>query len=159
MAQLGIKPINTSNTTVVTARSRARGGLLNYRRQEMITAYLLILPTLIGFLVFVIGPIIASFVLAFTKYDVLTPPKFIGLGNFNAMLLDSRVLPIFGNTILYVIGMVSLDLVVALTLAIAINTHMPRILKTVFQSVVFFPVLISAAVMAIVWRALLDSND
>jgi len=159
MAQVDIKPISTSVATGVTARSVARRGLVNYRRQEMITAYLLILPTLIGFLVFVIGPILASFVLAFTKYDVLTPPAFVGFGNFNAMLLDRRVLPIFANTVVYVIGMVSLDLVVALALAMAINSHMPRLLKTVFQSVVFFPVLVSAAVMAIVWRALLDSNN
>ena len=158
MAQIEIKPINTSITTGDTAQSGARRGWFNYRRQEMITAYLLILPTFLGFLVFVIGPIIASFALAFTQYDIMTPPKFIGLGNFNAMLLDTRLFPIFGNTILYVVGMVILDLVVALALAIAINSYMPRILKTVFQSVVFFPVLVSAAVMAIVWRALLDSN-
>ena len=159
MARTDIRPLNPHIAAGVTDRSTPRRGVLNYRRQEMLTAYLLILPTLIGFLIFVIGPILASFVLAFTKYDVLTPPAFIGLGNFNAMLLDRRVVPIFTNTILYVVGMVSLDLVVALSLAIAINSHMPRVLKTLFQSVVFFPVLVSAAVMAIVWRALLDSNN
>ncbi len=159
MAQVEINQVSPGLSTGDPARPRVQNSWFNYRRQEMITGYLLILPTLIGFLVFVIGPIIGGFALAFTKYDILTPPRFIGLANFNTMLRDTRVLPIFLNTIMYVNGMVILDLVVALSLAIAINSYMPNILKRIFQSVVFFPVLVSGAVIAIVWKVLLSSDN
>lgn len=51
-------------------------------RREALAAYLFILPTFIGFLVFIIGPIIAAIFLSFTSYDILTPPKFIAVQNY-----------------------------------------------------------------------------
>ncbi len=48
------------------------------RRREALAGYLAILPWFLGFIFFSAGPIVASFVLMFTKWEVITPPAFIG---------------------------------------------------------------------------------
>jgi ABC-type sugar transport system permease subunit len=58
------------------------------RRQEIIAGYLAILPWLLGFLFFSLGPIIASFILMFMKWEVLTPPVWSGLDNLKRLLAD-----------------------------------------------------------------------
>ena len=53
--------------------------------------YVFLAPWLIGFLVLAIGPILTSFYLSFTKYDIASPPQFIGLENFEYMFVwDNR---------------------------------------------------------------------
>ena len=56
-----------------------RPRLSRWRRREILDAYLFISPTVIGLLVFLLGPIIASAVLSFTDYDILTAPAWVGL--------------------------------------------------------------------------------
>jgi multiple sugar transport system permease protein len=135
-----------------------RGRLSAQRRLEIVTAYLFILPTLIGFLVFTAGPLLAGLGLSFFTFDFFAPPKFAGLDNFRLMLDDRRLWPIFGNTVRYVVIMVLLDLVWALGLALSLNSYMPAVLKVVFRSVFFFPILTSGAVTAIVWRYLFNRD-
>ncbi len=55
-------------------------------------AYLFLLPTLIGYAIFIAGPTIAAFTLSLCKWDVLTPPNFTGLSNFRRLLHDARFL-------------------------------------------------------------------
>ena len=59
-------------------------------RRESATGYALILPWLIGLIVWTIGPFVASFYLSFTEYKVLTPPTWIGIDNYVEMFTDDR---------------------------------------------------------------------
>ena len=61
------------------------------RRNEALAAYLCILPWLLGFLFFALGPIVVSFILMFMRWEVLTPPEFIGLDNFHRFFADPLV--------------------------------------------------------------------
>src|SRR3954449_12401127 len=69
----------------LAARARRAGGL---RRPEMIWGYLFILPNVLGFLAFTLGPIVASFGLMFTDWTVIRTPNFVGLENFERLLDD-----------------------------------------------------------------------
>ena len=72
---------------------------------------------LIGFLIFTAGPMIVSLGLSLTDYDVLRPPRFIGLQNYQTMLTDARVGLSLGNTFFYAFLHVPLAIAVALGLA------------------------------------------
>jgi ABC-type sugar transport system permease subunit len=61
------------------------GGL---RRRENLEFYLFISPRLVGFVLFVAGPMLATLALSFTRWDLLTPPKRAGAANFVKLLTD-----------------------------------------------------------------------
>lgn len=129
-----------------------------YRRREALTAYLFISPTLIGFLIFSLLALIAGLGLSVTRYDFFTPPVFAGTENFLMMAQDARIVRIFGNTAYFVVGMVALDPIWAMAMALVLNSRMPSSLAVVFRGIYFFPVLVSGAVIALVWRYLLNTD-
>src|SRR5437764_12528057 len=75
---------------------RPRGGMI---REEAVWGWLLQLPVLAGLAVFVAGPLIASLVLAFMNWEILTPPSFVGLDNVNTLLNDPLFVRAIGNTV------------------------------------------------------------
>lgn len=138
-----------------SARSSSRGSL---RRRDAVAGYLFALPTVLGFLLFVLGPVLGGLALGFMRYDLLTSPSWAGFENFGKLGADDRVLQIFGNTVYYVVGMILLDLVWAMALALALNGVIPRLLKVLFRAVFFFPILVSGAVISLVWLYLFNSD-
>ncbi|MEM2001260.1 MAG: sugar ABC transporter permease [Candidatus Methanomethylicaceae archaeon] len=128
------------------------------RRKEAQIAYLFILPTFIGFIVFVIGPMFASMFISLYRWDILSSPQFLGLGNYFRLLRDMRLLICYSNTFRFVIFAVSLNIVSALFIAVAINARMNNILRGFYRSALFLPVMISAAAVSVVWFFLLDTD-
>lgn len=127
-------------------------------QREAIAAYLFILPTLIGFLVFIIGPIIAAIFLSFTNYDLLTPPVFTGIQNITRMFTDPRLKIVYFNTVYLTILAVSGNNLVGLILAVLINQKMSGVLRYFFRTAYFFPVLISLAYCAIIWQFMFQKD-
>jgi len=108
-------------------------------------------PWLVGFLVFVLFPTVASLVLAFTSYDLLTPPRFIGLDNFRAMLADARFLTAVSVTFKYVIISVPLKLFVALLVAMVLAQKIRGV--GLYRLVYYLPSLVGSSVaVAIMWQ-------
>jgi multiple sugar transport system permease protein len=102
-------------TRSVTGRARARA--------RNLAGYVFIAPWLIGFFGLTLLPMAASLYLAFTDYDILTAPRWIGLENFRRMFLeDRRYVQSVTVTLFYVIVAVPLRLAFALALAILLNT-------------------------------------
>jgi ABC-type sugar transport system permease subunit len=128
------------------------------RRGEAVAAYLFVLPTLLGFLVFTAGPLLAAIGLSLFDYDILSPPRFAGLSNFASALDDGRLLVVYRNTLAYVAGWALIDLVLALGLAVAINRPMHAALRYFLRTTYFFPVLTSTASVAIVWSFLYNTD-
>ena len=60
----------------------SRGNKISKLKDDSKWAWTMLLPNIIGFVLFMLVPVVATFVLSFTKYDMLTPPKFIGLQNY-----------------------------------------------------------------------------
>lgn len=142
----------------VDAETSAPAGGRSPARRERLTGYLFIGPSVLGFLLFVLGPLLAAALLSFTKYDVLTPPEFNGLANYRRMLADERLATVYGNTIVYVVAAVVLINVLALGLAVLISQRLPKALTYVFRSAYFFPSLVALVYVSIIWQALFQKD-
>jgi multiple sugar transport system permease protein len=120
--------------------------------------YLFISPWLIGFLLFTLLPIVVSFGLAFTSYDILSTPRWVGLENFGQMFFeDRRYWNAVRATFFYVFTSVPLRLAFALGVALLMN-HTFRLIG-VYRAVYYVPSLVGGSVaVAVMWR-LIFGND
>jgi len=121
-------------------------------RQHNLVGYLFLSPWLIGFFLFTLLPIVASFWLAFTDYNIFSPPKWIGLANFQRMFFnDPRYWRSVRATFYYVFTAVPLRLVVALLIAMLLNTK--RKLVSLYRAAYYAPSIIGGSVaVAVMWR-------
>ena len=121
------------------------------------TFYVFISPWLIGFLIFTFGPFIASFWLSFQKYDVLSPPSFLGLGNFRKMFFEDPLYPrALWNTFYYTVVSVPLKQIIALTLAVLLNQDLKGIY--LYRTAFYLPAVTSGVAMAVLWSQVFGYN-
>lgn len=120
--------------------------------------YLFLLPWLLGLIVFVGGPTVASLCLSFTNYNLLNTPKFIGIQNYVQMFtMDPRYIHSIEVTVIYVVFSVPLSLAVALAFAILLNRKIRGV--GIYRSVFYVPSLLGGSVaIAILWRQIFDSD-
>ena len=145
-----------SSNTFRAGRTRpARKGLA---RRDAIAGYLFVLPSVLGFLVFVLGPLLAAMFFSLTRYDVISPPTFVGLDNYVRLFSDQRLGLVYFNTVIYVVAAVVLINGLGLLFAVLINVKMPRALTYVFRSVYFFPSLVALAYISLIWQALFQRD-
>jgi len=128
------------------------------RRKEILAAYLFLLPSLMGYAIFVAGPMVAAFVFSFFRWDIFTPPEFIGLDNFTSLFRDPRFFIVLKNTLVFVAAAVALLITIGLGIALMINRKIPSILRYFFRTTYFFPVIISLASVSIIWQFLLNTD-
>jgi multiple sugar transport system permease protein len=128
------------------------------RMQEMVAGYGFVLPAFLALFVFLVVPILAAFVLVFMDYDVLSPPEWIGLDNVTRLFSDQRMLQTYWNTLRFVFFAMLFNNVLGLLLAMAVNRAMHPVFKYVFRTALFFPVLTTAASLALVWNFLLTQD-
>jgi multiple sugar transport system permease protein len=110
------------------------------------------MPWLLGFLAFSVIPIVSSLYLSFTRYDILSSPLWIGLGNYSRILLnDDKFWQSIKITFSYVLISVPLRLIVALFLAILLAQK--RIMVGLYRTLFYIPSLVGGSVaIAIMWR-------
>ncbi|GAB3253339.1 carbohydrate ABC transporter permease [Arthrobacter pigmenti] len=130
------RPSGTANRGIRTSNNR------------LITTVFLA-PTVIGMGLFTVVPILGSILLAFFRWDIITAPEWVGFANFAAIVQDETVRISFLNTIVFVIVAVSLQLSIALLLAVLLQSRMPGWLRVFFRSAFFFPLILSAASVSI----------
>ena len=116
--------------------------------------WILLFPTLLGLVVFRIIPIIGSFYLGFTDWDLLRTPKFIGLSNFIEALSDPGLIRIVVNTVLFSIIYVIGVMVIGLFLALMVNQKLPG--TNFFRAAYYLPVITSAVAIGIIWSWILS---
>ena len=119
-------------------------------QQRQIVPYLFVLPNILLLAVFVLGPVVFSFAMSFTKWDALTPGAFIGLQNYANLFTDEVFLTALRNTVLYSIGTVVPMLAVSLPIAMILDTRLRG--RTFFRVVVYLPVVISWVAGSVIWR-------
>jgi multiple sugar transport system permease protein len=120
-------------------------------RAQTRAGYLFILPSSALYAVFVLAPVIVTFILSFTYYDPMAGSHWVGLENFLRFFTGDRSLQIFGNTLGFALFAVTGNVVVGLLLALALNRAMPAFLLYLFRLTYFLPVIIAAAFVSIVW--------
>lgn len=113
-------------------------------------AWVMLLPNVIGFLMFMLIPMVATFVLSFMEYDMLSVPKFVGLQNYKDMIEDPITRQVTWNTIVYTILTVPVGMVLSLLLAVALDSI--NYLKRFFRGAYFLPSITSMVVISIVWQ-------
>ncbi len=127
-------------------------------RRKALLAYLFLLPTILGILVFTAGPVLFSLGLSLFSWDVISPPSFVGMANYQQFLVDPEGLKSFGNTAIYVVLDVTLQLVVGLILALAMQRKMRAWLRYLFRSAFFLPLIASGAAVSIVMGFLFNQD-
>ena len=128
---------------------RRAGSLRAQRRREVIEAYLYLVPTFVGLILFSLGAIIASVGISFTDWDILRPPHWIGLGNYARLFSTPLVWQIFGNTLYYTGVIVPVGTALALGLALALNRGLRGVV--LLRSLYFLPVISSTVAVSLVW--------
>src|SRR5215217_1790285 len=136
-------------------RHRPARGIRNRQaRTEAIWAYALIAPMLIGFAVFFLIALGASFVLSFTEWRIIESPDWIGLGNYRELARDPDFRTALVNTVAITIPHVVLRLSIALAIAIALNS---RIRFRAFYRLLFFlPTVTMPVAIGTIWKWLYD---
>jgi len=120
-------------------------------RREALWFWFFISPWVFGYLVFTLGPILASFYLSLTRYNIASPPKFIGLANYQLLLQD----PIFWKSLkvsaYYTFLSVPLGIFFSLMLAVLLNQKVPAL--GVFRTLFYLPAILPAvaATLLFVW--------
>jgi len=135
------------------AKSVAKRRFSISRRQLSIhlNGYLFIAPWLIGFFVFTLIPILASFYLAFTQYDTLSAPVWVGTENFEQMLQDPRYWASVRATLYYVMAAIPLRLVFALAVAMLLNSDRRGVGS--YRAMFYAPSIVGGSVaVAVMWQ-------
>ena len=139
------------------ARSGFRGFLGSNRGREAIEAYILILPTIIGLIVFTASPVLASLYYSFTRWNLLSTPKWQAFDNYIELITEDPLFWItIKNTAYYVLGTVPTGTVLALFLAIALNQKIRFV--AVFRTIYFLPVVSSVVAISVLWLWLYQSD-
>ncbi len=133
-------------TTLSAIAPKRRG--MNSRR-EAIVAYLFLSPWLIGFLVFLAGPMIASLYFSFTDYNVMSPPRWIGLANYTRMFTDDLFFKSLDVSARYTL--LSVPLGIGASLAIALLLNQEIVGRGIFRLIFYLPSIISGVAVATVF--------
>ena len=146
--------------TVATAtgrNKRKRGGFADFRhsvtglrREETIAGYLFLLPNLVGFVVFMLFPILFAFYIMLTDWSLAKEPQFVGLKNFETMVNDRLFWKSLGNSFYYTFVAVPTGIFIAYWLALALNRKMRGIIF--FRTVYFLPQITLTVAAATIWR-------
>jgi len=140
------------------ARLVRNRNVLKRRRTEVLYGLLFASPVLIGYSIFVIGPILITFLLGFTEYNMIGKAKFIGLDNY--IRLFSGAEPFFysavKSTFYYVIVSVPLGIIVSFLLALLLNSKIKG--RGLFRGIFYLPVIIPLAASSMIWMWMLQPD-
>jgi multiple sugar transport system permease protein len=139
------QPVEKTDLLKRPARKKP-GGL---ERQEARQFYLFILPWLIGFVLFGGGPIIASALISFTNWSLLSSPQWIGLANYQQLLQDPLFYTSLKNTFYFGVGSVLLGVVTSFLLALLLNQKVRGM--AFFRTVFYLPSVVSGIATALLW--------
>ncbi len=123
---------------------------ISLSKREAIEGYVFLLPWIIGFLLFSLGPILASVYLSFTRYRGAGMPEWIGIANFQKMFTaDHLFWQSLKVTAIYAVGYLPLGLVFGFSIALLMNQRAHGI--SVFRTIYYTPAVVSGAAVAILW--------
>jgi len=127
------------------------------QKKESRSAYLFIMPWLIGMALFTLGPMILSLLMSFADWDIIQPAKWRGLGNYReAFFVDPVFWKSLKVTFIYTLISVPLGLVGSLLLALLLNIKVRGV--TLFRAVYYLPSLASLVAASLIWRKLFNPD-
>lgn len=121
--------------------------------RKTLLPYLLVSPYLIFVSVFVLFPVLFSFILTFHKWNIIAPMKFIGVDNYSRLFHDRLFWLAIFNTLKFLLLHIPLQLAVSMFLAVLLNQKIRA--APFFRGAFFMPVIVSGVVVTILWQQLL----
>lgn len=135
---------------------KSTGGSINrWLSNETFVAWLFLLPSLIGFMVFYAIPAVRGLYISFTDSDLLTESAFIGIENYSTLLQDPEFWHSLRVTLYYVVLNIPLQTVLALMIAVLIDRFVKGIF---FRSIIIVPWLMPNVVVGLLWLWILDPS-
>ncbi|MBK9125506.1 MAG: sugar ABC transporter permease [Chloroflexi bacterium] len=125
---------------------------LTYGRRLGFTGFFFVLPALIYFTLFAFYPMANAVRLSFYNYNLLSPPRWIGFGNYEFLFGSREFVESLGTTIIYAFGISVPIWVLSMILALMLNQNIR--LRTFFRTVFFAPIVMPLVVLAIIWSLL-----
>lgn len=145
-------PIQTDKIKNVQVRRQS-----SLSRKENTAAFLFLLPNLIGFFVFTVLAVLASLVLSFFNWDLITQPKFVGIQNYKQLFVgDPAFYHVLWNTVYFTIGTVPTSTILGLLIAVGLNQKIKGL--SFFRTVYFMPTITSMVATSLLWEWIFDSN-
>lgn len=144
-------------TTIPTASEQPKEQSLwdRIRNDESFVAWLFLLPSLIGFIVFYATPMVRGIMISFTDWDLLTPATNVGLANYEQLLTDSQfrnALKVTGQYVLY-------NIPAQTAIAVVIAVMMDRLTKsTIVRGILLLPWLMPNVIVALLFLWILDPS-
>jgi multiple sugar transport system permease protein len=133
-------------------------------KREALSGYLFISPWLIGFILLTIGPMLASLYFSFTEYNIVTPPKWVGLANYAKIFsgipeairthsVEPLGDPLFWKslqvTLYFAMLALPLGLIISFLLAVLLNQKIPGV--NIWRTIYFLPSVIAGVAVTILW--------
>ena len=119
------------------------------RTFRVLEPYLYLLPTILGLTLFSAGAVVASFLISFTAWDMITPPELVWFENYLSLWRSDLFWEVVIHTLYFIVLAVPLSVSCSLALALAANTELRGI--TFFRTAYFLPVVSSMIAVALVW--------
>lgn len=123
--------------------------LSKMRKKEILEFYLVISPWIIGFCLFIGYPIVYSFFLSFTEWDLLSPPRFIGIKNYVELTIDPLSRQSLKVTGIYTIASVFIILGIGFSIALLLNQRIRGVY--IFRVLFYLPVVFAGVAVALLW--------
>jgi multiple sugar transport system permease protein len=137
-------------------RKVARPMRLSMRQQGILAGYLFISPVILGYLIWVAGPMLMAIWLSLTEWDMLRPATFVGLSNYQQMLHDDLFWKSLTVTFYFTLVSVPLSLAISFAVAILVNVNVRGI--ALFRMLFYLPSIVPLVVSAVLWLWIFNSE-
>jgi multiple sugar transport system permease protein len=144
----------SAETATVTRGNTEERRVMSPGLREAIEGYVFIMPWIIGFLAFLLGPMLASLYFSFTKYELATPPIFVGLANYRKLFTDPLFYQSLKVTTIYTAVTVPVGLILSFLVALLLNQDVK--FQGLFRTLYYMPALVPAVASAMLWVWLLN---
>jgi multiple sugar transport system permease protein len=141
---------------LVQQQKVARPTRFSFRRRGILAGYLFISPVILGYLIWVAGPMIMAIWLSLTEWDMLRPAKFVGLSNYQMMLQDDLFWKSLRVTFYFTLVSVPLSLALSFAVALLVNVNVRGI--AFFRMLFYLPSIVPLVVNAVLWLWIFNSE-
>jgi len=125
-------------------------------RKHMRWGWLFVSPYIISLLCFTLIPLVISIYFSFTRYDMLNPPKWVGLQNYVRTITDPKTWTSFRNVWVYAIMLETVQISLACVLAVLLNQKVKGL--SVFRVIYYIPGLTPTTAVSLVWARMFNPN-
>jgi multiple sugar transport system permease protein len=128
------------------------------RRKDTRDGILFLLPAMIMYAVFIAAPILMVVGLVFLNYNLISPPRWIGLNNIKRLMIDPIFIQTLGNTVKFFSLLTPIHCIIALGLAYIVSRIHNNTIRSVYRNIIYFPTIVTTASVAYVWSYMFSTD-